>query len=234
MPPLGLMACQKWTEQESRLIVITNVFNMVLQPTLVRRIAQQMKDQYSSLDQRNNLKQQTRENHVHKDLKFTYNYGSVNGNHKVRNKNQWNYSLKDENDLAKLYMKPFMVHFEEISDGAFDLSASLSVIGNCSAFSQELQQAAHLVRRKVRNQWAHSNLEEWTEEMFAESLAYIIDLVEKLKTTDEDKKSVLSAIDKYKKEGRLCNFSYRFKVKFLTRVKVKKMCFLILYRVSQK
>ena len=199
---LESMAVEKLTEEQSRLIVITNVFNMVLQPTLVGTIPRELKLQYFDLDQRYDLKNQTFENHITKDENFTYNYGSINENHKRRRRKKWNYAIKDENDLAKLYMRPFMAKFEGISDGSFDLSASLSVLGNCSAFSPDLQQAAHDVRAQVRNRWAHSNLNEWTEDMFNESLCQIRDLVTKLRIPYEETVSVLDSIQRYKEEGR--------------------------------
>ena len=181
------------------MIVITSVFNLVLQPALVCIISEEMKAFYSYLEQQHDLKNQTRENRIRKDpgSDFPLLYGSIN---KDKDKKEWNYNLKDENDLAKLYIQPFMVCFEEITDGSFDLSACLNVLGKCSVFNNDIRRAADAVR-KVRNQWAHTNLEKWTEDTFAEFLDQIKDLITKLNITYQKKKSYLDEIDKLKDQG---------------------------------
>ena len=178
---------------------------MVLQPTLVSVIEPAMKDHYVNLDLQHHLRSQTEENYLHSDGKFKFNYDSINGN-SHKDKSKWNYALRDENDLAKLYMKSFMAKFSKIGDGSFDLSASLNVLGSCSAFSHDIKRAADTVRTEVRNPWAHADFKDWTERKFVDSLSQIKKLVENLNMEPYETRLVVDKIDEWEKKGN-CNLS---------------------------
>ena len=190
------------------------VLQMVLQPTLVSVIEPAMKDFYVDLDRQYQLRSQTQETYLPHDVHFKFNYDSINGNSQ-KNKSKWNYAVRDENDLAKLYMRSFMAKFSRISDGSFDLSASLNVLGNCSAFNSDTKRAADTVRKEVRNPCAHPDFKDWTERKFVDSLLQIKKLVENLNMEPHETRLVLAKIDGWEKKGKHNVPSHTGDVRFL-------------------
>ena len=130
------------------------------------------------------------------------NYGSVNNNATLhRNPSRYDYCVKDEVSLAKLFMKPFMAHFNAF-DSSFDTSAALAVLCGAAPFTT-VKPIADDVRSKVRNEWAHCDFAAWTEAHYD----YCFDIMEALVT-----KVRLSPADETRTLGelRLCRTQGKF------------------------
>jgi hypothetical protein len=95
------------------------------------------------------------------------NYKSINNNDAIGSPRAFDYAVKDPLSLAKLFVKPFMSKFAGF-DETMDISAVLSVIGEAAPF---VGAAAHAktVRSDIRNEWAHCNFAEWTEQKFIDA-----------------------------------------------------------------
>lgn len=67
---------------------------------------------YTNLKSNHNIETQTYSKHLKKD-KYDLNYGSINNNEANHGKkaNRYDYGVKSEVDLAKLYLLPYMAKF---------------------------------------------------------------------------------------------------------------------------
>ena len=72
-------------------------------------------------------------------------------------------------ELAKLYLQPFMRHFNNINDEKFDASAALMILEKASCFKTEEKDLAKKIKQNTRNPWAHCNFREWDDNKFLES-----------------------------------------------------------------
>ena len=62
------------------------------------------------------------------------NYESINNNSNAPHRSHYDYCVKDEVSLAKLFMKPFMAKFNAF-DSSFDASAALAVLCGALPFA---------------------------------------------------------------------------------------------------
>ena len=151
------MALSPRTDTEyRRWLVVGTVLHRVLMPYLRNKIQQEMTPFYQNLLATYGLDKQTYSTHV-KTFPLTtlkLNYESINNNATPgRGRHLFDYCVKDEVSLAKLFMKPFMAHFNAF-DSSFDASAALAVLCYAPPFSSAAP-SAELVRSEVRNEWAH-------------------------------------------------------------------------------
>lgn len=72
----------------------------------------EMLKHYTNLKSNHNIDTQTHSKHLKKD-KYDLNYGSINNNEANHGKkaNRYDYGVKSEVDLAKLYLLPYMAKF---------------------------------------------------------------------------------------------------------------------------
>ena len=80
------------------------------------------------------------------------NYESINNNHTATHRTHYDYCVRDEVSLAKLFMKPIMAQFNAF-DSSFDSSAALAVLCGALPFAS-VKPFAEDVRSNVRNEWA--------------------------------------------------------------------------------
>ena len=105
-------------------------------------------------------------------------------------------------ELAKLYLQPFMRHFNNINDEKFDASAALMILEKASCFKREEKDLAKKIKQNTRNPWAHCNFREWDDNKFLESFKDMKELGGVLTLPRErEKAELLEGLDSWKENG---------------------------------
>ena len=129
------------------------------------------------------------------------NYGSINNNAALHpSPRHYDYCVKDEVSLAKLFMKPFMAHFNAF-DSSFDTSAALAVICGAPPFTFA-KSFAEDVRSKVRNEWAHCDFPAWTEAHYHNCFDLMEALVRNLALPPSVEVRLLDELTLWRNQGR--------------------------------
>ena len=199
------MASSPGTDTEHRRwLVVGTVLNRVLMPYLRNKIRQEMTPFYQNLLATYGLDGQTYLTRL-KTIPLStlkLNYESINNNAASgRSKHRFDYRVKDEVSLAKLFMKPFMAHFNAF-DSSFDASAALAVLSSAPPFSSAAR-SAELVRSDVRNEWAHCDYASWTEVKYDTCFDRMETLVEDLGFAPVEKTEVLADLQLWRKHGKI-------------------------------
>ena len=128
------------------------------------------------------------------------NYGSINNNATLhRHPSHYDYCVKDEVSLAKLFMKPFVAQFN-VFDNSFDSSAALAVLCEATPFSS-VKPLAEDVRSKVRNEWAHCNFTAWSKAYYDTCFDLMEALVTNLRFAPADEAKILDELKLWRKQG---------------------------------
>ena len=130
---------------------------------------------------------------------INFNYKSINNNASHRHPRHYDYCVKDEVSLAKLFMKPFMAQFSAF-DHSFDSSAALAVLCGALPFTS-VKRLAEDVRSQVRNEWAHCNFKAWTEGHYDTCFDLMEALVTNLRFAPADEAKILDELKFWRKEG---------------------------------
>ena len=159
------MAFSSGTSLEQRRWVVVGIaLQKVLTLCLRDKIQNEMTPFYQHVVANFGLHRQTYPTH-HKTIPpstMKLNYESINNNAALhRDARHYDYCVKDEVSLAKLFVKPFMAHFNAF-DSTFDASAALVVLCGAIPFTF-VRPFAEDVRSEVRNEWAHCNFVKWTD-----------------------------------------------------------------------
>ena len=173
-------------------------------PYLRNKIQQEIKPFYQHLLANYGLDKQTFSTHLRTipPSTFKLNYESINNNASLgRNKRSFDYCVKDEVSLAKLFMKPFMAHFNAF-DSSFDASAALAVLCYAPPFSSAAP-SAELVRSEVRNEWAHCDYASWTEVKYDTCFDHMKTLVNDLGFAPAENTELLAELQLWRKNGKI-------------------------------
>ena len=199
------MASSPGTDTEHRRwLVVGTVLHSVLLPYVRKKIEQKMKPFYQNLLANYGLDKQTYPTHLKTIPPTTLklNYESINNNAALgRDTHCFDYCVKDEVSLAKLFMKPFMAHFNAF-DSSFDASAALAVLCSAPPFSFAAS-SADRVRSEVRNEWAHCNYASWTEVKHDTCFDRMETLVEDLGFAPAEKKELVAELQLWRKHGKM-------------------------------
>ena len=190
--------------EQQRWLVVGIGLNRVLMPYLRNKIQQEMKIFYQHLLANYGLDKQTFSTHLSTipPSSLELNYESINNNATPgRKKRHFDYCVRDEVSLAKLFMKPFMAHFNAF-DSSFDASAALAVLCFAQPFSFAAS-SADRVRSKVRNEWAHCNYASWTEVKYNTCFDRMETLVEDLGFAPAGKTELLAELQLWRKHGKM-------------------------------
>jgi hypothetical protein len=127
------------------------------------------------------------------------NYKSINNNKVHNSPHVFDYAVKDPLSLAKLFVQPFMSKFTGF-DVTMDISAVLSVICEAAPF---VGAAAHAktVRSDIRNEWAHCNFAEWTEQKFEAAFQNMETLLKNLNLPHNDRQKLCDELNSWKIKG---------------------------------
>ena len=199
------MASSPGTDAEQqRWLVVGIGLNRVLMPYLRNKIQQEMKIFYQHLVANYGLDKQTSSTHLRTipPSSLELNYESINNNAVLgRDTHLFDYRVKDEVSLAKLFMKPFMAHFNAF-DSSFDASAALAVLCFAQPFSFAAS-SADRVRSKVRNKWAHCNYASWTEVKYNTCFDQMKTLVNDLEFDPAENTELQAELQLWRKNGKI-------------------------------
>jgi len=100
-------------DNQKRWLVVGICLNKILLPTLRQFLNPEIQKHYIDLTAKHAIDKQTYSTHLQKDGTVSFNYESINNNEKKHKRNirAYDYSVKSEVDLVKLYLKPFMATF---------------------------------------------------------------------------------------------------------------------------
>lgn len=173
----------------------------VLTPCLRKEIKSKMTSFYHHVVGNFGLDKQTFAAHQKSipPSKTLLNYVSINNNNIHRNPRHYDYCVKDEVSLAKLFMKPFMAHFNAF-DHSFDSSAALAVLCGASPFIS-VKGKADDVRSQVRNNWAHCDFTIWTEGHYHTCFDLMEALVTNLGILPADEKRTIGELELWRNQG---------------------------------
>ena len=129
------------------------------------------------------------------------NYESINNNAALGRDTHFDYCVKDEVSLDKLFMKPFMANFNAF-DSCFDASAALAVPCCTPPFSSAVL-SAEFVRFEVENEWAHCDYASWMEVKYNTCFDRMETLVEDLGFALAEKTELLAELQLWRKHGKM-------------------------------
>ena len=191
------------SQEQRRWLVVGIALHHVLTPCLRDKIKAEMTPFYQHLVRHFGLDKQTYPKFL-KNIPLStvnLNYESINNNDTAKHRSHYDYCVKDDVSLAKLFMKPFMAQFNAF-DSSFDSSAVLGVLCGALPFAS-VQLFAEDVRLKVRNEWAHCDFTAWTEAHYDTCFDLMEDLVKNVRITTSDQARVLDELRLWRTQGRL-------------------------------
>ena len=190
------------SEEQRRWLVVGIALHHVLTPCLREKIKNEMTPFYQHVVRNFGFDKQTFATHkktIPPSIK-NLNYGSINNNAAThRHPRHYDYCVKDELSLAKLFMKPFKAQFNAF-DHSFHSSAALTVLCGALPFTS-VKRLAEDVRSQVRNEWAHCNFTAWTEGHYDTCFDLMEALVTNLRFASSDEAKILDELKFWRKEG---------------------------------
>ncbi|KAL9987609.1 hypothetical protein ACROYT_G001947 [Oculina patagonica] len=171
------------TDEEKRWLVVGICLSKVLTPALRKVIEQELQKLYWNLIQPpTNIRSQTSASHLEclPPSALRLNYININDNIKQASHHSYDYSVKDEVSLAKLFVKPYMSGFTAF-DESLDTSAALSILCGAPNFVYHgIDIIAMDVRNDVRNEWGHCKFATWTEAYYLKCFQLLEKLIKSL------------------------------------------------------
>ena len=169
--------------EEKRWLVVGICLSKVLTPVLRNVITADMQQLFQrSILPPTNIHLQTFTSHSKTLTPSTLrlNYANINNNASKGSPNNYDYSVRDELSLAKLFVKPFMASFRGF-DETLDSSAALSILcGSPNFVLCGIDIFATDVRSEVRNEWGHCKFAIWTETYYNRCFQLMEDLIKHL------------------------------------------------------
>ena len=205
-------------DEEKRWLVVGICLNKVLTPVLRKLIEEEIPQLYDMLIQPpTNIHSQTFASHQERLSPSTLrlNYININNNKTQTSPKHYDYSVKDDISLAKLFVKPPMASFTAF-DESLDLSAVLSILcGSPNFVFYGIDITASEVRAKVRNEWGHCLFTMWTEAYYDECFQLMEDLIKALKLPVTSQANVLEELKEWKKRGKIIKLFSRTQQYFI-------------------
>ena len=191
------------SQEQRRWLVVGIALHHVLTPCLRDKIKAEMTPFYQHLVRSFGLDKQT-----YKSFKknippstVNLNYESINNNHAAPHRSHFDYCVKDEVSLAKLFMKPFMAKFNAF-DSSFDSSAALAVLCGALPFTS-VKPLAENVRSEVRNKWAHCDFITWTQGHYDTCFDLMEALIKRLSLPPVDEAKALDSLKLWRTQGKV-------------------------------
>lgn len=198
-----MMASSSGASQEQRRWLVVGIaLHHVLTPCLRDKVMNEMRSFYQHVVRNFSLDKQTFPTITRTIPPSTtnLNYQSINSNDTLHRKpSHYDYCVRDEVSLAKLYMKPFMAQFNAF-DHTFDCSAALSVLCGALPFTS-VRKVAEDLKSKVRNEWAHCDFTVWTKAHYDTSFDLMEALVKNLNLSPTVEARTLDELKLWRKEG---------------------------------
>ena len=190
--------------EDKRWLVIGICLSKVLTPVIRTVLEHEMQQLYQVLIvPPHNIHSQTLACHVTNvsPSKLTLNYASINDNVLQASHYNYDYSVKDDISLAKLFVKPFMASFTGF-DGSLDLSAALSILCWAPNFVFQAVDIIAAEVRSVRNEWGHCKSSKWTESYYLDCFSLMEKLIKRMNLPATlDQANILEELETWRKTG---------------------------------
>ena len=204
------------SDEDKRWIVVGITMNKVAAPVLRDAVKQGMDANYANLDRHCQLlhppctlktltHRVVQADPILKNLKFQ----NINNNDHLYGKcyRNYNFSINDSVDLAKLYLPDYLAQFTAFDD-SLDMTAILRLLGfknyiqlPTAVFSPHIQALADDVRENVRNKLSRFYVTEWTDALFNDCFDKLKTLVRSLGLTADVEKNTLDQLDVWQTKG---------------------------------
>ena len=190
--------------EEKRWLVVGICLSKVLTPAIRKVIEQQIQQLYQNLIQPpTNIHSQTSTSHLNclPPSTLRLNYVNINNNITQASHRSYDYSVKDEVSLAKLFVKPFMAGFAAF-DESLDSSAALSILCGAPNFVYHgIDIIAMDVRNDVRNEWGHCKFATWTEAYYLKCFQLMENLIKRVNLPVAFETKVLDDFKEWRNRG---------------------------------
>ncbi|KAL9987607.1 hypothetical protein ACROYT_G001944 [Oculina patagonica] len=189
--------------EDKRWLVVGICLSKVLTPALRKVIARELPQLYQNLIKRTNIHSQTSASHLKclPPSTLRLNYININNNKAQSSHHSYDYSVKDEVSLAKLFVKPYMAGFTAF-DESLDSSAALSILCGAPNFVYHgIDIIAMGVRNDVRNEWGHCRFATWTEAYYLKCFQLMENLIKRLNLPVAFEAKVLDDLKKWRNRG---------------------------------
>ena len=191
--------------EEKRWLVVGICLSKVLTPAMRSVIRQEMHQLYQNMVLAPTcIHSQTLSSH-HRSLPpstVRLNYVNINNNATQSSYHSYDYCVKDELSLAKLFVKPFMSSFTSF-DETLDSSAALSILCVAPNFVYDgIDIIASDVRDLVRNEWGHCKFATRTEAYYQNCFQLMEKLITRLNLPEASKKDVLKDLQEWRNRGK--------------------------------
>ena len=194
----------KLTPDETRWLVVGICILKVLTPAIRSVIGQEMRQLYQ--------KMVLKPTYIHLQTFSSYHerfppstldleYKNINNNAEHKSNRDYDYRVKDELSLAKLFVMPSSSGFTGF-DETMDSSAALWIL--CAApnyISNGTSVIASDVRKLVRNEWGHCKIAIWTEAYYQDCFQHMKKLISKLNLPEASKKDFLKDLQEWRQKG---------------------------------
>ncbi|XP_078354354.1 uncharacterized protein LOC144638694 isoform X4 [Oculina patagonica] len=202
------------TDEEKMWLVVGICLSKVLTPALRKVIEQELQKLYQILIQPpTNIHLQTSASHLKclPPSTLRLNYKSINNNITLGSQySLYDFSVKDEVSLAKIFVKPIMAGFTAF-DESLDSSAALSILCGAPNFVYHgIDIIATDVRNKVRNEWGHCKFATWTEAYYLKCFQLMEDLIKSLNLPVVFETEVLKDFKEWRNQGTEVYFGQSF------------------------
>ncbi|KAL9987610.1 hypothetical protein ACROYT_G001948 [Oculina patagonica] len=192
------------TDEEKRWLVVGICLSKVLTPAIREVIEQELQQLYQNLIQPpTNIHLQTSASHLKylPPSTLRLNYININNNRAQASHHSYDYSVKDEVSLTKLFVKPFMSGFTGF-DESLDSSAALSILCGAPNFVYHgIDIIAMDVRNDVRNEWGHCKFPTWTEAYYLKCFQLMENLIKRLNLPVTFEAKVLDDLKEWRNRG---------------------------------
>lgn len=195
--------------EDKRWVVVGICLSKVLTPAIREVMEQEIRQLYQKLVQPPyNIHSQTSASHLKylPPSSVRLNYVNINNNTTKPSHHSYDYSVKDDVSLAKLFVKPFMSGFTGF-DESLDSSAALSILCGAPNFVYHgIDIIAKDVRDDVRNEWGHCKFATWTETYYLNCFQLMENLIKRLNLPAASETKVLEDLQEWRNRGtcKLC------------------------------
>ena len=191
--------------EEKRWLVVGICLSKVLTPVMRSVIRQEMHQLYQNMVLAPTcIHSQTLSSYLKRLPPSTVglNYANINNNATQPSQHSYDYCVKDELSLAKLFVKPFMSGFTGF-DETLELSAALSILCVAPNFVYDgIDIIASDVRDLVRNEWGHCKFATRTEAYYQNCFQLMEKLITRLNLPEASKKDVLKDLQEWRNRGK--------------------------------
>ena len=191
--------------EEKRWLVVGICLSKVLTPAMRSVIEQEMHQLYQNMVLAPTcIHSQTLSSHLKRLPPSTVrlNYANINNNAAQPSNHSYDYCVKDEVSLAKLFVMTFLSGFTGF-DETLDLSAALSILCVAPNFvCHGIDIIASDVRDWVRNEWGHYKFATWTEAYYQNCFQLMEKLITRLNLSEASEEAVLKDLQEWRNRGR--------------------------------